>query len=168
MAGRQQRAARGRLRPRRSAIALVVACLFAAACGSDESSNADGGAERLTKEEYIAQADAICQEANAAIEAVPEPQSAEELAEYGEQVVEIGQDQLDRLRALRPPAADEATINGAYDLIEQQLAIANDVVAAARDNDLEQVQELLAQGEQLNDQADQIARDYGLTECGSD
>jgi hypothetical protein len=30
------------------------------------------------------------------------------------------------------------------------------------------VQALLGEGEQLNEQADQIARDYGLTECGSD
>ena len=38
---------------------------------------------------------------------------------------------------------------------------------AARDGELGQVQELLDQGQQLNDQADQIAGDYGLEECGS-
>jgi hypothetical protein len=148
-------------------LAVLAACLLAAACGSNDGANGDTQSARLTKEEYIAQADAICQEANAEIDAVPEPESTEELAEYGEQVVEIGREQLDRLRALRPPEADEETINGAYDLLDQQLAIADDLIAAAREGDLEQVQELLAQGEQLNEQADQIANDYGLTECGS-
>jgi protein-tyrosine-phosphatase len=156
------------MRRRVTLIAVAAVCVLAAACGSDDNgSGATAESQRLTKEEYIAQADAICQEADAKIDAVPEPQSTEELAEYGEQVVEVGQEQLDRLRALRPPQADETTINEAYDLIEQQLAIANDLVDAAREGELEQVQELLAQGEQLNDQADQIAADYGLTECGS-
>jgi hypothetical protein len=156
------------LGPRTVALALVVSCLLAAACGSDGDANGNGESERLTKEEYIAQADAICKEANDRIEALSEPQSAEELAELGEQVVAIGEEQLGRLRELRPPLADESTINGAYELLEQQLAVANDLVDAARDGDVDRVQELLAQGNQLNEQADRIADDYGLQECGSD
>jgi hypothetical protein len=161
------------MRRRVTLTAVAAVCVLAVGCSSDDDGSSGNGSgattesQRLTKEEYIAQADAICQEADAKIDAVPEPQSTEELAEYGEQVVEIGQDQLDRLRALEPPQTDEGTINEAYDLLEQQLAIATDLIDAAREDDLEQVQELLAQGEQLNDQADQIAEDYGLTECGA-
>jgi hypothetical protein len=150
-----------------AALAVFAACMLAAGCGTDEGGDGAGEAQRLTKEEYVEEADAICKEANDRIAALPEPQSTDQLAELGQQVIDIGQAELDRLRALRPPAADEATINGAYDLIEQQLGVAADLVDAARNGDLGQVQQLLDQGEQLNDQADQIARDYGFEECGS-
>ena len=150
-----------------AALAVFAACMLAAGCGNDDGGDGAAESQRLTKEEYIAQADAICKEANDRIAALPEPQSTDELAVLGQQVLDIGQEELDRLRALQPPAADEATVNGAYDLIEQQLGVAADLVNAAGDGELGQVQELLDQGEQLNDQADQIARDYGLEECGA-
>jgi hypothetical protein len=149
-----------------AALAVFTACVLAAGCGRDE--NGEGAeAQRLSKADFIAQADAVCKEANDRIDALPEPQSTDQLADLGQQVIDIGQEELDRLRVLRPPAADEATINGAYDLIEQQLGVAADLVDAARDGELGQVQQLLDQGEQLNEQADRIASDYGLEECGS-
>jgi len=149
-------------RPR---LAVVVACLLAAACGSDD--DADGDGARLTKTAFIAKADAICQEANDRIDAIPEPQTTEELAQLGRQVLDIAREQLARLQALRPPAADEETIDEAYDVIEEQLGVAEELVAAAEEGDLQGLQELLEQGERLDARGDRIARDYGLKECGS-
>jgi hypothetical protein len=153
------------MRSTAAATAVLAACLLAAGCGSDD--DADGEGARLTKAAFITRADAICTDANDRIDAIPEPQTTEELAELGRQVLAIGREQLARLRALRPPAADEETINGAYDVIEEQLGVAEELVAAAEEGDLQGLQELLEQGERLDARGDRIARDYGLKECGS-
>jgi hypothetical protein len=153
------------MRSTAAAIAVVAACLLAVGCGSDD--DADGEGARLTKAEFITRADAICKDANDRIDAIPEPQTTEELAELGRQVLDIGREQLARLRALRPPAADEETINGTYDVIEEQLGVAEELVAAAEEGDLQGLQELLEQGERLDARGDRIARDYGLKDCGS-
>ena len=153
------------MRSTAAALAVVVACLLAAACGSDD--DADGDGARLMKTAFIAKADAICQEANDRIDAIPEPQTTEELAQLGRQVLDIAREQLARLQALRPPGVDEETIDEAYDVIEEQLGVAEELVAAAEEGDLQGLQELLEQGERLDARGDRIARDYGLKECGS-
>jgi hypothetical protein len=159
------RSALGRLRAALLATAVLV---VAAACGG----NGEGGgeaaeAERLTKEEYIAQADAVCQEAENRFDELGDAQTIEEAAALGEEAVTIGEDQLEQLRAVRPPAEDEATIEEAYDLLEQQLAVARDLVEALREEDQAAAQELIAEGERLNEEADAIAAEYGLQVCGS-
>jgi hypothetical protein len=153
------------MRSTAAALAVVAACLLVVGCGSDDDADGEGG--RLTKTAFIAKADAICKEANDRIDALPEPQTTEELAELGRQVLDLGREQLARLRALRPPAADEETINGAYGVIEEQLGVAEELVDAAEEGDLQGLEELLEQGERLDARGDRIARDYGLKECGS-
>jgi hypothetical protein len=139
---------------------VVAAVVALAGCGG-------GGDDRLTKAEYIAQADAICQEANAKIEALGAPETLADLAAMGQQSVQISEQQLAKLRALRPPAEDEATLNGAYDLVEQQIGITKQLVAAARAKDMDRINSLVAQGNDITKQAGKIAGDYGLRQCGS-
>ena len=144
------------------AIALAVA-LAAAGCGAG-----DGGGDRLTKEEYIAQADAICKQANEEIDALGEPATLEEIVTLAASAIEIQEESLAELRALKPPEEDEATLNEAYDLVEQQVEVGKQVKAAAEAGDMETIQTLIAENDPLDEQADQIALDYGLTECGND
>lgn len=63
------------------ALPAVAAVLALPACG--------GGGERLTKTEYIAAADAICEEANRALNELGEPGSLAELADYAPRATEI-------------------------------------------------------------------------------
>jgi hypothetical protein len=142
-------------------VALGVAALVAG-CGGG------GGGDRLSKEEYIAKADAICKEADDKITALGEPQSFEELANLASEAVTIGEEELSALRALQPPEADEATLNSAYELIGRQLEIAGQIAAAAKEGDQAKIQELIDQATPLQDEARKIAEDYGLTECGSE
>ena len=154
--------------PRLLAALLAAAALVAAAaCGGNGDSGGEAEAERLTKEEYIAQADAVCQEAEDRFDELGDAQTIEEAAALGDEAVTIGEEQLEQLRALRPPVEDEATIQEAYDLLEQQLAVARDLVEALREEDQAAAQELIAEGERLNEEADAIAAEYGLQVCGS-
>jgi hypothetical protein len=141
--------------------ALITLALILAGCGGG------GGDDRLSKEEFIAAADAICKEANDRIEALGEP-TLENVSEYVTEAEAISREQLGALRALRPPAEDEATLNGAYDLIEQQIDLAVQGVDALTSGDQAAFQEIDAQITSIEAEADQVARDYGLQECGKE
>ncbi len=144
------------MRIRRAALAVVAIALLAAGCGDD----------RLTKEEYIAQADAICKEGNEKMLALAVPTGLEEVAELAGQAIEIQEQAVADLRALKPPEADEAILNEAYDLLDRQIEIGKQIQAAAEAADQAKIQELFPQIDSVNRQATQIAKDYGLVECG--
>jgi hypothetical protein len=141
------------------ALPALAAALALSACGSGD---------RLTKAEYIAAADAICAEAIRALNDLDEPKSLAELAEYAPTASEIVRKQLDRLRDLRPPEADEALIDKALDLSEEQNELAEEVGKAAADGDEERAGALVAQIQPLDEEANQIAQNYGLRVCGAD
>lgn len=140
---------------------MVVAVASAAACGGG------GGGDRLTQEEYIAQADAICKDASDRIDALAEPQTKEETIEYLQEGRAIGEDQLASLRELSPPESIEARVEEAYGLIEDQLALTEDLEQAVEDEDVARIDELVAEGEAIDQQANAIAQEIGLQECGS-
>jgi hypothetical protein len=71
------------------------------------------------------------------------------------------------LRGLSPPAELEDRANAAYGLLEQQLALTDDLEQAVRDERYDRVDELTSRGQALNDQADEIAGEIGLRECRS-
>lgn len=141
-------------------LALLVGGV-AAACGGD-----DGG-ERLAREEFTQQADAICEEANERVEALGQPSSPDELAAIAAQAVAIQEQALDALRELRPPEDIEERYEQALDLVRQQADLGRELVDAAEEGNQARVTELLAEIEPLNRQADEIAREIGLVDCGS-
>jgi hypothetical protein len=145
-----------------AAAAAIAAGALAAACGGS------GGSDRLTKEEYIKEADAICADANQQINALGEPQDLEQLAAMSEQAVTIAQQQLAKLRALVPPEEIEEQVNRAYDLVEQQNGIAEEIAAAAKAGDAGKIQQLVDEAAPLEQEGDDIAANIGLQECGSD
>ncbi len=146
---------------RRLGLLLVVAAATAAGCGG----GGGGGDERLTKEEYIAEADAICKEANDKLDALGEP-TLGNFEQYISDAEGIARDQLAKLRALSPPAEDEETLNSAYDLIERQIELALEGSEALKNQDQAAFERVSGEIEQINAEADQIAQDYGLQECG--
>ncbi len=140
----------------------LAAVALAAGCGGG------GDGDRLTKEEYIQQADAICADATGQIDGLGEPQSLEDLAAMTKQAVAIAAAQLEKLRALVPPEEIEEQVNRAYDLLEQQNGVADEIVAAAEAGDAEKIQQLVDEAAPLEQEGDDIAANIGLQECGSE
>ncbi len=94
-------------------MATLPAALFGVGCSGDDAP---------TQEEYVAQADEICREADEALDAViedsfgTEQPSREEIAEFTtDEAVPNLEAQLEELRALTPPEGDEDTVNEIYD-----------------------------------------------------
>jgi hypothetical protein len=135
--------------------------LLLAACGGD-------GGERLSKAEWIEQADAICARASEDVEALTEPTKLDEIPEFTDTASEISRDALSDLRALQPPEEDQTTVDEMLDLVEQQIEIGEQIGEAAEDGDQDEVQRLADETDPIENEADEKARQYGLNDCGND
>lgn len=149
---------------RRSLAGLVAvgATVLIAGCG--------GGSDSLSAEEFRAQADAICADANREIEAIAEPTSAEQFLTYIQAALPIQRAQLDRLAALEPPDDLQAGFDAGVAAIRQQIDAIDG--AGARIEGGEDATAVVAEVtptlESLNEQSDAAAQSLGLTVCGSD
>ena len=164
--------------------------LLVAACGQDESTPANpapqlpaeetarssdagsdqplsaGDVEPLSREQFVAQANAICGEATEALEGLPSPGSLAELARRVPELQDIAQRELDQLRALgQPPEASERIDPAYFTLLEEQVDLLTDLGDAAASDDLAGARDVLSEAAALNAQTASIAVDYGLDAC---
>jgi hypothetical protein len=160
----------------------LAAGLIAAGCGDDDddaattaatattsvgATGATGAAtgEPLAKEEFVAQADAICKESDREIDAEAQeffpqggnPGAAEEEAFVSEVLVPRVQEQIDGIRALTPPEGDEDEVTAILDAAQEGI------------DQLEQDPSAITgagSGPDPFAEANRLARDYGLKVCG--
>lgn len=141
------------------AVALVT---MATAVGCGGGSDAE-----LTKDEWIAGADAVCAALAEELQAVPEPQTPEETGESGRQVFEIASRRLGELRDLPPPAADAAAIDEMLVAFEEVVMLGRELTEAIAAGDEEAAAELFPQLEDRSREAEERAAAYGLEVCGT-
>jgi NhaP-type Na+/H+ and K+/H+ antiporter len=138
-----------------AATALLAVGVLAAGCGGSDD---DSTTSSLTKSEWIAKADAICQAGNQRDEQAAEqlfgngkPTAAELQQFVTETAIPDTQRQIDELRALGAPSGDEDQVNKILDTVQADI----DQAKAAGD---------------INDQtfadANALAKQYGLQVCG--
>src|SRR4051794_22033304 len=102
--------------------AILVLGLGLAACGGSDDNSTDSTATALSKSEFLKQGNAICatgqkatdQLANQTFSKNQKPTEAQ-LEQFTSQAAPIVQQQIDGLRALGAPAADEAQVNAILD-----------------------------------------------------
>jgi hypothetical protein len=150
------------MRARVVALAALAALALAAGCGG----GGGGDGDPLTTEEFLQQADAICAEANQQLDALGEPQTIQELATMAPEALSISEQSLDSLSELNPPEDLQAQYDRALELLGQQNALAQELVTAAEAGDQAQIQAIASEAEPLDTEADGIAAELGLTECG--
>jgi hypothetical protein len=142
--------------------ALLATGLIAAGCGDDEDENGDGG-EALTEQEFVAQADRICTEGDAEIEAQEqqlfgkaEPTQAE-IEQFVTEIFVPGvQSQVDEIRELEAPEEIEGQVTEFVDSAEAGL------------DEVEQDPSVFGEGPQGADpfaETRQLASDLGLRRC---
>ncbi len=160
----------------RIAIIILLVGLLAAACGSD--------AEALSKPEFIAQANAICQATQDEVDPIfgaiwaefdedtdfDDPAIQDLIFVRFDEVIDdvkpIFDRQLEEIRALQPPSEDKELIEELLD--DQQAALDEfaQVLEAAAAGD-EQARATIDDEDDPFEDVDRRARAYGLTVCGS-
>jgi hypothetical protein len=143
---------------------VLLALLFLAGCGGGSSSSG----QPLTREQYASQADAICGKYKQKTNALSRPATLHDLADVADQVLPLLDDARGELRALRPPAEEQATAKawlGEFDLIIQDVKNIRD---KAKNNDTAGVQAAAQPALQHDQHANDLASQLGMTVCSKD
>lgn len=159
----------------------VTAMLFAGllvlgACGSGSGSDDSKKTEKsststteevaaLTLDEWVEEADSICEETNDASDEIGEVESLADVEELAPELLELAEEQYDALVDLGLPDEQADDVEAALELLEEQLALLEEIVDAGDDE--ETITELVDEGTELEDELDELAADLGLEVCGA-
>jgi hypothetical protein len=125
---------------RRLLCAATLAALIAAglgACGGGGSSTTAGTSAALTKSQLIAQGDAICKEARdrfAQLQGSP-PTTPEETATFTQQVIDITESEVSRLRALNAPSNVKPALDRYLQAMDKNIDVLKQGLNAAQRSD---------------------------------
>lgn len=144
---------------RRVQLLALTASLATAGCG--------GGSDDA-KSAYVEQATAVCERAQADLDAQQRPTSATDLAPFVTELVAVAERSSTELRALAPPEDDRAEIETkVLDPLDAQIeegrAFAEQVEAAGKDTAA--LTRLLGQRPGAGDIDVEFLRSYGLETC---
>jgi hypothetical protein len=142
--------------------AVVLVMFLAAGCGGD------GGNGALTAEQFRQQADAICAEFEAKLDAVEQPTSPDDIERFVDEAVPIIEEGTQKLSDLEPPEEFRDEWTRVVEINAENLETIKKVQAALQDGNLEESQQLLREAGGNEEEADRLARDIGLTKCGQD
>jgi hypothetical protein len=145
---------------------VAIAVVVAGCGGSDDSSDTTA----LTKQQFIAQADAICKQGNKEIEEGLEsfakendiPQNQEPSKAQGKEIVETVfvpsiDNQAEEIRALGAPSGDEDEISALLDSLDESIEEAE-----------EDPEALFGSKSDPFAKPNELAKDYGLEVCGQE
>ena len=150
-----------RLRARvRFVLPAILVFALVPACGG-------GGGNRLSKEDFQQQANAICKRYDAKIAALGNPTSPSDIPDFVAKGIPLIQQGLAELRALRPPAELQADYNRMLDETERAIPAARKLSDAAAKQDAAAVQEALQEANAADQASDRIATKLGLSDCAA-
>lgn len=133
----------------------AIAAIGVAGCGDDDSTSSTTAT--LTKEEFVQQANAICAEANAENEAAAKEAQAsggDQEAFITDTLLPSIQAQITAIEDLPVPSGEEEQVSEIVTAVNQGLDEAEADPAA------------LTSGADPFAEANQLANDYGMTDCG--
>jgi hypothetical protein len=149
-------------------VAVVVAVLAVGPAACRDGSDGDGG-RRLSKDEFIEQANAVCKRSKAEASQIAAPSLADPVAveQAVARTIAIQRRAYRDLRGLEPPARDEPAVrewlravDGAIDQME---AVRRGLAVGDRDA----ITEATEKGVAFTDDAEEFADAYGIEECST-
>jgi hypothetical protein len=128
-----------------------------------------GGGGSLSKSNFISDAGKICTEANKKIRALAAPDLTDPQATSRtiRDLLAIQHREVDDLRGLDPPKTDRPAISKWLGFVSKALDEADAALTALEHSDQNGVNAANARGGDAQLQADDLARDYGITRCVS-
>jgi hypothetical protein len=124
-----------------------------------------GGSKRLTKEQFAAKADALCAAYNKHVNAVPTPKSDAEAMASLEKLLPLNRKLVADVKALKPPASEEATVKRVVTLGEEQAVRIDDLIAAVKAKNKTKLNTIIKAGDANAKESKALFKQLGLTEC---
>ena len=145
----------------RRALVPLVALVALAGCGGG------GGGDRLSQAELVSKADAICQEYEAKLNALGQPQNEDQLADFADKAVPIAEDGREDLGELNPPENLEDTYDAWLEQGDKAIDIVERLREAAEDGDQAEIQKIAQEAEQADRESNRLAAELGFKQCGA-
>ena len=146
---------------RRSVLALGVGALTLAGCGGG-----GGNGERLSKSDFVAQADAICRKYEARLDALEQPTNVTELRSFAEKALPIAKDGRDELDDLQPPEELEDTYDAWLEQGDEAIQIVERLRDAAAKADEAEIERIAADAQRTDAEANRLAGELDFEQCG--
>lgn len=140
--------------------ALLACVVMLAACGG-------GGGDRLGRDSYIEQADAICTKVDEQQKALAAPATLDQIPAYVDKAIPILDTGIAELRALRPPKEMEDGVDRWLKTTDETRDVLEELKQAAEDQDAAAARAAGAKGVKIDERRDAIARELGLTACAN-
>jgi hypothetical protein len=134
---------------------LALLALLAVGCG--------GGNEE--HEAFIDEVSAVCARHFSEVEALPAPQSSQQLLTYAKELTRLYRAQLTDLRAVEPPADDATEYRRLLDQMQTTLRLYPDLEAAVVTGDPAAIESVLQRANSSNQKAGEAAIELGAEEC---
>jgi Tfp pilus assembly protein PilP len=147
-----------RAMPAASRVLVLVVLVLVAGCG---------GGDRLSREAFVSEAEAICDDFDQRVNAVDEPQNADDVERYVNEVRPVVEDGINELKELQPPGEFEEQWNELVAKNEESLEALDDLAQAAADRDEARFEEVTEDASRRDEESDRIAQGLGLQKCAS-
>lgn len=135
------------------------ATVLLAGCGG-------GSGTRLSRADYVRQADAICARYDARQTQLGSPKSVADLVRFSAKLKPLQQSETKELRALKAPDALKDDADAAYDTFDASAEKLGQLGTAAKAGDTKQITDIANQGASLSRKASGLAGRLGLKVCG--
>ncbi len=139
---------------------VLMAVTLAAGCGSSSSSSST-----VSKADFVAKANAICDKINTQIGSLPKISSAQDLLKTGPKEIAMAKQGVAELKALQVPDSLKDQASRYLAALDQETAISGKLIAAFKNKDAQALgqAEAAARTNQAQDHAGAVA--LGLTSC---
>lgn len=145
---------------RRALSTVLFVPFLVAGCGEDD--------ESLSKEELIAEGEALCSDYEADTSELEEPQSVEELTALLETATRRTREFRTDMAALDPPAGEGEEVHEAFvEAIDETITKLEGSLEASREGDVEAVGARFDEASQAAMSVDEVLRAYGFDECAN-
>ena len=141
---------------------LIALVLLAAGCGDAKKT---AGTPPLSHADYVRQADAACQRAEAALASLPQPAGLAQLPSYAKQAADIVGDERQALKGLRAPDGDRPKADELAAAMDAVADVAQGLIVVAGGGDAKEVEAYIAQHRAADTRAKQLAKELGMTIC---
>jgi len=147
--------------PFRYAVVLAAVAVAVAGCGESK------GSDRLSKEDYLKRADAVCTAYDHRLEELPEPKTIEGVVTLADEAKPVAERGLAELRKLRPPADLQEDVDAWLALNQANVDAIDDLRKAAAASDEAAARAVSQRAVENERKADALAKRIGLEECAA-
>jgi hypothetical protein len=124
--------------------------------------------ERLSKDDYVARLNALCEEYGRKHDVIGEPQNLADLVDKLPRIIQAFEPVVAEMRKLEAPSEIADDAKRLHAVGERQLQVMRGLVRAAQANDLAALEPLVAENQALNREANGLSRRLGATACAGD